>query len=103
MFTDYNDNAFKTTLNGLNESKTITIDYINKEVKLKKDSSEENNLKIVVNSRILKIFWIVPYSICNQFCPLLQIHPSHSVYKKFIPTHIIEIEVDIVKKTAKIF
>ena len=45
MFPDYNDNAFQSTLNSLNESITITIDYINKEVKLKKDSAIENNHK----------------------------------------------------------
>ncbi len=45
MFPDYSDSAFQTTLNSLNNSNTITIDYINKEVKLKKDSSKEFNNK----------------------------------------------------------
>jgi hypothetical protein len=45
MFPKYKNNAFKTTLNSLNESTTITIDYINQEVKLKKDSIELNKIK----------------------------------------------------------
>jgi hypothetical protein len=38
MFPNYIDNAFPTTLNRLNESSTITIAKINKEVKDRKDS-----------------------------------------------------------------
>ena len=45
MFLDYNDNAFHTTLHSINNSNTITIDYIDKEVKLKKDSSKEFDYK----------------------------------------------------------
>jgi beta-lactamase class D len=36
MFPNYTDNAFQTTLNSLNESATINIDYINQEVKTQK-------------------------------------------------------------------
>ena len=43
MFPNFNDEAFQSTLNSLNESNTITIDCINKEVKLRKDSLQENN------------------------------------------------------------
>jgi glucose/arabinose dehydrogenase len=44
-FPEYNDNAFQTTLKSRNESSTITIDYINQEVKLRKDSIELNKKK----------------------------------------------------------
>ena len=40
LFPNCNDYAFQTTLNSLNEWSTITIDYINKEAKLRKDSIE---------------------------------------------------------------
>jgi hypothetical protein len=63
VFPNYNDNAFQTTLNGLNESSTITIDYINKEVKLRKGSIQWNKIKtkqLIHNSRTQKI------SICIQ-------------------------------------
>jgi hypothetical protein len=45
IFPNYNDNAFQTTLNSLNESSTITIDTMNKEVKLTKDSIELKRIK----------------------------------------------------------
>jgi hypothetical protein len=40
LFTNFNDKA----LDSLNDSNTITIDYINKEVKLRKDSAK-NHIK----------------------------------------------------------
>jgi hypothetical protein len=45
MLPNFNDNAFQTTLNSLNESSTIIIDYIKQEVKLRKDSIELNKIK----------------------------------------------------------
>jgi hypothetical protein len=45
MFHNFNDKAFQSTLDSLNGSDTITIDYINKEVKLKRESTEENHQK----------------------------------------------------------
>ncbi len=45
MFPSCNDNAFQTTLNSINESTMITIDYINQEVKVKKDSHKENKIR----------------------------------------------------------
>jgi hypothetical protein len=45
IFPNNNNNAFQNTLNSLNESSTITIDYINQEVKLRKDSIESNEIK----------------------------------------------------------
>jgi hypothetical protein len=93
MFLNYNDNVFQTTLNSLNESSTITIDYINKEVKLRKDSIEINRIKtkqliseikttedIHVHSKIifLCISNIVFNFICHNLWPLLRIHLHHS-------------------------
>ena len=45
MFPDYSDSAFKTALYSLNTSTSVTIDYINKEVKIKMESSNEIKLK----------------------------------------------------------
>jgi hypothetical protein len=44
MFPNFNDNAFQTNLNIQNESTTISIDYINKDVKFKKDNVKENKI-----------------------------------------------------------
>ena len=43
MFPHYNTKAFNATMNSLKETGSISIDYINHEVKLKKDSQEESN------------------------------------------------------------
>jgi hypothetical protein len=45
MFPNCNDNALQTTLSSQNEPYNITIDYINQEVKLRKDSIELNKIK----------------------------------------------------------
>ncbi len=47
MFPNYNDNASQTTPNSLNESTTINLDFINQEVKLRKNSMEANNIKTI--------------------------------------------------------
>ncbi len=43
MFPNFNDEAFQSTLNSFYESSIFTIDYINKEVKLRKDSLKANS------------------------------------------------------------
>jgi hypothetical protein len=43
MFPEYTDKAFQTTLDRLNTTSSVTIDYINKEVKIRKDSAQEND------------------------------------------------------------
>jgi hypothetical protein len=45
MFPEYTDKAFQTTLDSLNTTSLVTIDYINKEMKIRKGSACENNLK----------------------------------------------------------
>ncbi len=44
MFPNFNAKAFQSTLDSLNGPDTIIIDYINKEVKLKKKHAKENHL-----------------------------------------------------------
>jgi hypothetical protein len=45
MYPNFNDNAFQTTLDSLNDSSTLTIDYISQEIKLRKDSVKLNKIK----------------------------------------------------------
>jgi hypothetical protein len=45
MFPEYTNKAFQKTLDSLNTSTSVTIDYINKEVKIRKYSAKGNNLK----------------------------------------------------------
>ena len=114
MFPDYNDNAFQTTLNSLNNSNTITIDYINKEVKLKKDSSKEFNNKtkqLISDLKNTEDIHVHPNITFYLFFILLiiSIVTNLALYYKFIhpiarqrnlsPTNSNEIELDIVKKT----
>ena len=114
MFPDYNDNAFQTTLNSLNESNTIMIDYINQEVKLKKDSLLENKQKTRQLIRELKntedihvhpniifylfiVLFIISFSV-NATIYYKFLHPRARKIK-FAPFNSNEIELDIVKKT----
>ena len=115
MFPNYNDNAFISTLNSLNESCTITIDYINKEVKLKKDNTIENNQKtkqLISELRNTEDIHIHPNIIFYLFFTLFLISctVNFALYYKFIrpiarkrnlsPTSNNEIELDVVKKTV---
>jgi hypothetical protein len=51
-FPNFTDEASQSTLNSLNESNTITIDYIKKEVKLKKDSAKKNYIKTILTGSL---------------------------------------------------
>ena len=115
MFPDFNDNAFQSTLNSLNESSTITIDCINKEVKLKKDSAIENNYKtkqLISELKNTEDIHVHPNITFYLFLILLLISftLNFALYYKLIrpiackrnlsPTSTNEIELDIVKKTV---
>ena len=116
MFPDYNDNAFQTTLNSLNASSTITIDYIDQEIKLTKDSFSEikqttqkliselkNTEDIHVHPNIIFYLFLVLFIISfaeNSALYYKFIHPI-ARKRKFDPINSTEIELDIVKKTEK--
>jgi hypothetical protein len=112
MFPDYTDNAFKTTLDSLNTTTSVTIDYINKEVKIRKDSAQENNLKtmqllselkntndihvhpnttfyLFITSILVFIFIILAYYFKNN-------HPIAGK-RIFLPTRTNKIEMETVK------
>ena len=113
MFPDYSDSAFQTTLNSLNSSNTITIDYINKEVKLKKDSAKEFNNKtkqLISDLKNTEDIHVHPNITFYLFLILfiISIVTILALYYKFIrpiarkrtlsPTNSNEIELDIVRK-----
>ena len=44
MFPNYNTKAFNDTMNNLEETSSIAIDYVNHEIKIKQDSQEQARL-----------------------------------------------------------
>jgi hypothetical protein len=109
MFPNYNDNAIQTTLNILNKSSIITIDYINKEVKLRKDIIELNKIKtkqLISEIKNTEDIHVHPNIIFYAF--LVSFVVIFGLYYKFIcpmaPKQILnplsnnEIELDIVRK-----
>jgi hypothetical protein len=73
MFPNFKDKAFQTTLNSLNEQTTITIDFMNKEVKLGKDSLKENseNTQLISEIKNAEDIHVHPNIIFNLFLKLL--------------------------------
>ncbi len=76
MFPLYTDSAFQTISDSLNAS--VTIDYINKEVKIRKDGEKQNSLNTIPLISELKI------------TKNIHVHPNITIYL-FLPSIFISV------------